>query len=126
METDNTVSIWIGNFNSKSDFADYFDLKYDDDGEVRPSEFFESYIIDIDDIDDYLIEREVFDVSYSDLFNMLSGASYENRIINNLKSLSVGPEIPPSNTIILIYNYSYLGNVSSTLKSQFLGTVTYK
>ncbi|MGT2743033.1 immunity 22 family protein [Streptococcus plurextorum] len=126
METDNTVSIWIGNFNSKNDLEDYFDLKYDDEGEVNPSAFYNEYKIDIDDIDDYLIEKEVFDVRHTDLFNMLNGASYENNIISNLKALFIEGTIPSSNTIILIYNYSYLGDIRFTSNSQFFGTVIYK
>ena len=50
METENTVSIWVGNFESKSQLDEFLTLIYDDEGEVVPSLFYESYEIDIDDM----------------------------------------------------------------------------
>ena len=87
METENTVSIWIGNFESKSQLDEFLTLIYDDEGEVVPSLFYESYEIDIDDIDDYMIEKEVFNSNYSNLCQMLKGASYEDVIVSNLKKI---------------------------------------
>jgi len=107
METENTVSIWIGNFATKLDLDEFINLKYDDEGEVVPSLFYDQYNIDIDDIDDYLIEKEVFETSFTNLFDMLKGASYDNVIINNLKQKGINPNIEPNNTLILIYNYQF-------------------
>lgn len=84
METEKTVSIWIGNFESKSQLDEFLTLIYDDEGEVIPSLFYESYEIDIDD---YMIEKEVFNSNYSDLYQMLKGTSYEDVIVSNLKKI---------------------------------------
>lgn len=126
METENTVSIWIGNFDTKLDLDEFIDLKYDDEGEVVPSLFYNQYKIDIDDIDDYLIEKEVFETSFTNLFDMLKGASYDNIIVNNLKQKGINPNIAPNNTVILIYNYQFDSNVIRTINTEFIATVKYR
>ena len=126
METENTVSIWIGNFDTKLDLDEFIDLKYDDEGEVVPSLFYNQYNIDIDDIDDYLIEKEVFETSFTYLFDMLKGASYDNIFVNNLKQKGINPNIAPNNTVILIYNYQFDSNVIRTINTEFIATVKYR
>ena len=42
METENTVSIWIGNFDTKLELDEFITLKYDDEGEAIPSMFLSS------------------------------------------------------------------------------------
>ena len=126
METENTVSIWIGNFDTKLDLDEFIDLKYDDEGEVVPSLFYNQYNIDIDDIDDYLIEKEVFETSFTNLFDMLKGASYDNFFVSNLKQKGINPNIAPNNTVILIYNYQFDSNVIRTINTEFIATVKYR
>lgn len=126
METENTVSIWIGNFDTKLDLDEFIDLKYDDEGEVVPSLFYNQYNIDIDDIDEYLIEKEVFETSFTNLFDMLKGASYDNIIVNNLKQKGINPNIGSNNTVILIYNYQFDSNVLRTINTEFIATVKYR
>ena len=126
METENTVSIWIGNFATKLDLDEFINLKYDDEGEVVPSLFYDQYNIDIDDIDDYLIEKEVFETSFTNLFDMLKEASYNNIIVNNLKQKGINPNIEPNNTLILIYNYQFDSNTLRTINTEFIATVEYK
>ena len=126
METENTVSIWIGNFDTMLDLDEFINLKYDDEGEVVPSVFYNQYNIDIDDIDDYLIEKEVLETSFTNLFDMLKGASYDNIIVNNLKQKGINPNIGPNNTLILIYNYQFDSNVLRTINTEFIATVKYR
>ena len=126
METENTVSIWIGNFATKLDLDEFINLKYDEEGEVVPSLFYNQYNIDIDDIDDYLIEKEVFETSFTNLFDMLKEASYNNIIVNNLKEKGINPNIEPNNALILIYNYQFDSNILRTINTEFIATVKYK
>ena len=126
METENTVSIWIGNFATKLDLDEFINLKYDEEGEVVPSLFYNQYNIDIDDIDDYLIEKEVFEISFTNLFDMLKEASYNNIIVNNLKQKGINPNIEPNNALILIYNYQFYSNTLLTINTEFITTVEYK
>lgn len=123
METENTVSIWIGNFDTKLELDEFITLKYDDEGEAIPSIFYHQYNIDIDD---YLIEKEVFETSFTNLFDMLKGASYDNIIVKNLEQKGIKANIAPNNTLILIYNYQFDSNVPQTSNTEFVATVRYK
>lgn len=111
METENTVSIWVGNFASREELDTYIDLRYDDDGEIVSSKFYDSFQIDIDDIDDYLIEKEYFDSIFLNVYDHIIGASYADVVIDNLKKIEDALAIPESNSIILLYNYKYCGQV---------------
>ena len=126
METENTVSIWIGNFADQSQLDHYLQIIYDEDGEAVQSQFLIENSIDLDDIDDDLIESEVYDVEHSSLEWMLKDASYEQTILRNLKEEGINTIIPPSNTIILLYNYHYIANVVARKNTRFIGTVSYK
>lgn len=126
METENTVSIWIGNFADQSQLDHYLQINYDEDGEAVPSQFLIENSIDMDDIDDDFIESEVYDVEHSSLEWMLKDASYEQTILRNLKEEGINTIIPPSNTIILLYNYHYIANVVARENTRFIGTVSYK
>ena len=126
METENTVSIWIGNFTDKSQLGYYLRINYDEDGEAVPSNFLIENDINLDDIDDDLLEAEIYDVEYSNLEQMIKGASYDQTILRNLKGEGINMIIPPSNTIILLYNYDCSGNKIVTENTRFIGTVSYK
>ena len=43
METDNTLSIWIGNFKNLTELENYINLTYDDEGEIVVSDFFNDF-----------------------------------------------------------------------------------
>ena len=126
METENTVSIWIGNFADQSQLDHYLQIRYDEDGEAVPSQFLIENGIDLDDIDDDWLEAQVDDRNHSNLEQMLKGVSYEQTILQNLKEEGIKTIIPPSNTIILLYNYHYIANVVARGNTRFIGTVSYK
>lgn len=126
METENTVSIWIGNFADQSYLDHYLQIIYDEDGEAVPSQFLMENGIDMDDIDDDWLEAEVYEMNYSNLEQMFKGASYDQTILRNLKEEGINTIIPPSNTIILLYNYHYIANVVARENTRFIGTVSYK
>lgn len=87
METENAVSIWVGNFASREELDNYIDLRYDDDGEIVSSKFYDAFQIDIDDIDEYLIEKEYLDSRFLNVYEHLIGASYADVVIDNLKKI---------------------------------------
>mgnify|MGYP000880996958 FL=1 len=126
METENTVSIWVGNFASREDLDTYIDLRYDDDGEIVSSKFYDAFQIDIDDIDDYLIEKEYCDSRFSNVYDHIIGALYADVVIENLKKIEDALAIPESNSIILLYNYKYCGQVKEQPNIKFFATVDYR
>jgi len=106
METDNTVSIWIGNFKNLTELENYIDLTYDDEGEIVVSDFFNDFKIDINDIDEDLIEKAVLPNETNDISIILRTASYEEQLLcklNALESLTINK----GNAVVLIYNYAY-------------------
>lgn len=126
METENTVSIWIGNFADQSQLNHYLQIHYDEDGEAVPSQFLIENGIDLDDIDDDWLEAQLYDRNHSNLEQMLKGASYEQTILRNLIGEGINTVIPQSNTIILLYNYDCSSNKKVTDNTRFIGTVSYK
>jgi len=126
METENTVSIWIGNFADQSQLDHYLQIRYDEDGEAVPSQFLIENGIDLDDIDDDWLEAQLYDRNHSNLEQMLKGASYEQTILRNLIGEGINAVIPQSNTIILLYNYDCSSNKKVTDNTRFIGTVSYK
>ncbi len=126
METENTVSIWIGNFADQSQLDHYLQIHYDEDGEAVPSQFLIENGIDLDDIDDDWLEAQLYDRNHSNLEQMLKGASYEQTILRNLIGEGINAVIPQSNTIILLYNYDCSSNKKVTDNTRFIGTVSYK
>lgn len=126
METENTVSIWVGNFASREELDTYIDLRYDDDGEIVSSKFYDAFQIDIDDIDDYLIEKEYCDSRFLNVYDHLIDASYADVVIDNLKKIEDDLAISDSNSIILLYNYKYCGQVKEQHNIKFIATVNYR
>ena len=125
METDNTVSIWIGNFKNLTELENYIDLTYDDEGEIVVSDFFNDFKIDINDIDEDLIEKAVLPNETNDISIILRIASYEEQLLcklNALESLTINK----GNTVVLIYNYAYDGSVKSSDYLNFITSVDYR
>lgn len=125
METDNTVSIWIGNFKNLTELENYIDLTYDDEGEIVVSDFFNDFKIDINDIDEDLIEKAVLPNETNDISIILRTAYYEEQLLcelNALESLTINK----GNTVVLIYNYAYDGSVKSSDYLNFITSVDYR
>ena len=125
METDNTVSIWIGNFKNLTELENYIDLTYDEEGEIVVSDFFNDFKIDINDIDEDLIEKAVLSNETNDISIILRTASYEEQLLcelNVLESLIINK----GNAIVLLYNYAYDGSVESSDYLNFITSVDYR
>ena len=125
METDNTVSIWIGNFKNLTELENYIDLTYDDEGEIVVSDFFNDFKIDINDIDEDLIEKAVLSNETNDISIILRNASYEEQLLCELNALE-SLNINKGNAIVLLYNYAYDGSVKSSDYLNFITSVDYR
>ena len=124
METEGKVSIWLYNCKSKDALNEYIDLKYDEDGEIIASPFYSENNINIDEVDEYLLEKEWFLQPITDLKDVLSRASYSEKFINQIPD-----DISQTsfyNSIILLYNFEFLDTTKVSPNSQFIGTFQYK
>lgn len=98
------VTLWLGNFKSVTDFNDYTNIAYTDDGDSIDSQFEEDFGIEYYDRD--LVEKDWMDGYEKDLAVLLEGFSYDNQIIHQFRQSE-----KTYNTIILIYNYKYDGEI---------------
>lgn len=124
MEKQGWVSIWLGNINDEDSIGEYVDLTYDEDGESVPSQFFIDFNIDMDETDEDTIEKAVYKNSSSDISALLDGCSYEEIVIPKIqKSINLKKSY---NAVILIYNFEYNNEISSTGAFDFIATTNYE
>ncbi|MFP7392889.1 immunity 22 family protein [Niallia circulans] len=124
MEKQGWVSVWLGNINDEDSIGEYVDLTYDDDGESVPSQFFIDFKIDVDETDEDTIEKEVYKNSSSDIAALLDGCSYEEIVIPKIqKSINLKKSY---NAVILIYNFQYQNEISSTGAFDFITATNYE
>ena len=124
MEKQGWVSIWLGTIKEEDSIEDYVDLTYDEDGESVPSKFFIDFNIDMDETDEDTIEKAVYKNSSSDVSSLLDGCSYEEIVIPKIqKSINLKKSY---NAVILIYNFEYNNEISSTDAFDFIATTNYE
>jgi Immunity protein 22 len=124
MEKQGWVSIWLGNINDEDSIGEYVDLTYDEDGESVPSQFFIDFNIDMDETDEDTIEKAVYKNSSSDISALLDGCSYEEIVIPKIqKSINLKKSY---NAVILIYNFEYKNEISSTGTFDFIAATNYE
>lgn len=113
MEKQGWVSIWLGNINDEDSIEEYVDLTYDEDGESVPSQFFIDFNIDKDETDED-----------TDISELLDGCSYEEIVIPKIqKSINLKKSY---NAVILIYNFEYKNEISSTGAFDFIAATNYE
>ena len=113
MKKDNVISIWLGNFKSERELFKFVLEKYDDDGVFIPSPFMEAFGTGKYDPD----FQEVFfeeNLSKEDLLE----ASYAETFIDKIDNIS-------GNSVILLYDFCYTGQVRETGNFRFIGTFDY-
>ena len=124
MEKQGWVSIWLGNIKEEDSIGEYVDLTYDEDGESVPSKFFIDFNIDMDETDEDTIEKAVYKNSSSDISTLLDGCSYEEIIIPKIKkSIDLKKSY---NAVILIYNFEYNNEITSTDAFDFITSTNFE
>lgn len=128
MRKDDYVSLWLGNLESQKSLEKYLDIKYTIDGDMIPSKL--ATIFSIDRYDDDFREAKYFDKTLNNISNILENFSYDYVLIKYFKSL-VGENLTKSyNTIILLYNFDYDGDVyeysNGNETISFIGKTKYR
>ncbi|WP_410983046.1 immunity 22 family protein [Bacillus cereus] len=130
MEKEGMVSLWLGNMESEDLLEDYFRIKYTEDGDSIPSPFIKDYHICMYDIDEDFIEIEFYLKQSEHLDALLAGCSYEEVVIPQMKRLTANILEVKYNTIIMIYNYEYSGEIinknENRYEIKYIGAVSYK
>jgi hypothetical protein len=124
MEKQGWVSIWFGNIKAEDSLEKYVDLTYDEEGESVPSKFFIDFNIDMDETDEDTIEKTVYKNGSSDIATLLNGCSYEKMIIPKVKK---NMDLKKTyNAVILIYNFGYNNEITSSGAFDFIIATKYK
>ena len=124
MEKEGFVSLFIGNSKSYKDLQNYILNSYTEDGDLLPSEFEKDFNIDYYNED--FRKVEFYDEPSNDLRVLLEGFSYDEEIIPKFIELCGERLNQEANSVILLYNFQYNGNVNEKNQFRFLGTVQYK
>ena len=124
MENQGWVSIWLGNIKDEDSIREYVDLTHDYEGESVPSQFLIDFNIDIDETDEDTIEKAVYKNTSGDITALLGGCSYEEIIIPKIqKRINLKKSY---NAVILIYNFEYHHEISSTGDFDFIASVNFE
>lgn len=130
MEKKGVVSLWIGNTKSNKFLNNYMEMKYTEEGEWEPSEFLNDFNIDMDDVEEDFIEKVRYEEVSDDLERLLSGCSYEDVVIPNIKKNVGNIGKKNINTVILVYDLEYSGDKvivnNGTYSMEYVCTVEYQ
>ncbi|ANN33086.1 hypothetical protein A9498_16840 [Bacillus thuringiensis serovar coreanensis] len=111
MEVHGMVSIWLGNMKTQDQLDVYIDVTYDEEGDAIPASFFVDFNIDMIDVNEDFIEKEVLEEASDDISMLLTGCSYDDKILSRINEVV---KLKKSyNSIILIYNFQYDNSVSN-------------
>ncbi|MBP3296181.1 MAG: immunity 22 family protein [Lachnospiraceae bacterium] len=119
MIKENKVSLWLGYFKTQEEFSDYLNISYDEDGNLRESQFQKDFSTGKYDLDG--IETAWGTESCTDVQMLLEGFSGDEEIIPQFEKLIVKEELKKYNSIVLLYNYEYSG-IEEKNGLRFIGT----
>ncbi|MDZ4434099.1 immunity 22 family protein [Bacillus cereus] len=123
MEVHGMVSIWFGNMQTQDQLDTYIDFTYDEEGDSIPARFFVDFNIDMIDVDEDFIEKEVLEEASDDISMLLTGCSYDDKILSRIKEVV---KLNKSyNSIVLIYNFQYDNSVSNCEGFNFVTATSY-
>lgn len=120
--TDYYVSLWVGYSESDEKLLDYISVDYEDEDNCY-SQFEKDF--EIDDFDEDSVERLFLDEKTDSLKKLLSGCSYEDKVIPEFEKIFVAGK--NFNCGILVYEMDYDGNINfienKHCQLEFVGTV---
>ncbi|WDH20651.1 immunity 22 family protein [Pseudomonas chlororaphis] len=111
MTSTKTVSIWVANTGwDIPTLQQATTPSYSEDGEYLGSDFTRAFALDF--IDDDLMEADKVEIT-SSLPDAIEGFSYDSEISNSINRNPT--KIPPTDTVILIYELQYSGTPTRSL-----------
>lgn len=127
MEKEGTVSIWLGLFNPIEKLQGYLQVNYTSDVDFIDSKFEKDFNLEYFDED--LREIDYLNQSTDSICDILTDHSYSESIIPNYIEKFGAKLDRKYNSLILLYNYTYTGEVKETNFNKgymkFMGTVNF-
>ncbi|MCC5803775.1 immunity 22 family protein [Rossellomorea vietnamensis] len=124
MEKQSWVSIWLGNMNGEDSIEEYVNVTYDENGESVPSKFYNDFNIDMDEMDEDKIEKAVYKSRSSNMVTLLTGCSYEEIIVPQMKGERNFKK--SYNAVILLYDFDYNELITSMGAFEFITSIRYE
>ncbi|MBH8606983.1 immunity 22 family protein [Thermoactinomyces sp. CICC 10521] len=115
MEKEGYVSLFIGNLSSFEELENYVMQSYTEDGNLVNSEFGKDFNIEY--YDDDFREVEFHNEPSRDLRVILKSFSYDEKIIPEFIGICGEHLDQEANSVILLYNFDYDGNVKGSKQS---------
>ncbi|QWH38192.1 immunity 22 family protein [Bacillus mycoides] len=123
MEVHGMVSIWLGNMETQDQLDVYMEVTYNEEGDSISARFFVDFNIDMIDVDEDFIEKEVLEEASDDISVLLTRCSYDDKILSRIKE---EVKLKKSyNSIVLIYNFQYDNAVSNFEGFDFVTATSY-
>jgi len=119
MIAENKVSLWLGCFENEQVFREYICESYDKDGNYVLSDFQKDFSIMRYDFDS--VESDWFSHSFTDTESLLSGFSGDFVIIPQFSKMLQDTQIERFNSILLLYNYEYTGDLRFGGNLEYIG-----
>lgn len=122
------VSLWVGYSESDEKLLDYISIDYseEDSEDYYYSQFMKDF--GIDDFDEDSVERIFRDRKTDSLKCLLSGCSYEDKVIPEFEKIFVSGE--KFNSGLLLYDHKYNSSITANedkyCRLKFVGTVKIK
>lgn len=121
------VSLWVGYSESDEKLLDYVSIDYEEDEDGDDNSQFEKDF-GIDDVDEDFMERIFLDNETDSINYLLSGCSYEDKVIPEFEKIFVSGE--KFNSGLLLYDYDYDRNITINkneyCRLRFIGTIKIK
>lgn len=128
MKAEGIVSLWVGIENSNERFKEYIKTPCNEDGDVVPSKFMKDFRID--SLDEDFREADILEARTRYLSELLSGCSYEDKVISGFISLYGEFLEEDANIMIMLYNFDYNGQIKEAsddvTKLKYFGTIKYE
>lgn len=126
MEKINYVSIWLARFDCYEELREYIQEVYTDDGD-QESQFMKDFMINYYDED--FREADFLEEGSSSFSELLKDYSYYKSIISNYTNCKSDKLKRAYNSVILLYDYKYEGEVNKKEYSnkiiEFIGGTEY-
>lgn len=121
------VSLWVGYSESDEKLLDYVSIDYEEDEDGDDNSQFEKDF-GIDDVYEDFMERIFLDNETDSIKYLLSGCSYEDKVIPEFEKIFVSGE--KFNSGLLLYDYDYDRNITINkneyCRLRFIGTIKIK
>ncbi len=119
------ISVWVGNFEDYHKLRDY-KAQFDWYGNFVYAEFAKNFGLSCNDLDKMHLNHNDTKTkpNYKDVKSLLKFFGISEKNVPQFEELLAGGMLDKFNSIIMVYDCDYKGNVTTDGKMEFIGCVT--